>query len=126
VSEIVTPADAEPGDARWRAVRHHFGIMSFGISAYASESAGDRLVGDHTEVDTRHEELFYIASGHAAVRVGNETVDAPSGTFVYIEDPAELRGATALEPGTIMIAVGGEPGQAYQVSLWERKHTDGG
>ena len=125
VSEIVTPAGTESGDSPWRAVRHHFGITSFGVSAYAAEAAGERLVGDHTEVDTRHEELFYVASGRAALRVGDETVDASPGTFVYVEDPAVVRGATALEPGTIMIAIGGQPGSAFEVSHWEREYFDG-
>ncbi|MGH3010712.1 MAG: hypothetical protein ACRDMY_02525 [Gaiellaceae bacterium] len=125
MSEIATPSGAEPGEAPWRAVRNHFGIGSFGISAYAAEAADYVLVGDHTELDTRHEELFYVGSGRASVRVGDQVVDAPAGTFVYVEDPAVLRGATALEPGTTLIAVGGEPGKAYEVSSWERKYVDG-
>ena len=87
VSEIVTPRKAEPGKAPWRAVRRHFGIGSFGIAAYEAQAAGDVLVGDHTEVDTRHEELFFVAAGRAAIRVGGETVDAPVGTFVCCPRP---------------------------------------
>lgn len=122
VSEIVTPAEPDPGKASWRAVRRHFDIASFGISAYVAEAAGEELVGDHTEVDTAHEELFFVAGGRAALRVGDETVDAGPGTFVYVEDPAVLRGATALEPGTLLVAVGGEPGKAFAVSSWEATH----
>jgi len=84
--------------------------------------------GDHTEVDdsgTRHEELFFVASGRAAFTVGGETVDAPAGTFVYVPDPAVVRGATALEPGTTLVAVGGEPGKAFEISPWEREYADG-
>lgn len=121
VSEIVTPAGNEPGRAAWRAVRLHFGVSSFGIAAYAAEAAGDVLSGEHTEVDTRHEELFFVAVGRAAVRVGDDTIDAPAGTFVHVPDPAVMRGATALEPGTMLLAVGGEPGVAFEVSSWERK-----
>jgi mannose-6-phosphate isomerase-like protein (cupin superfamily) len=123
VSEIVMPAEPDPGHAGWRAVRRHFGIASFGISAYVAEAAGELLVGYHTEEDTAHEELFYVASGRAAVRVGDETVDASPGTFVYVEDPAVVRRATALEPGTTLVAIGGEPGKAFEVSAWERKYV---
>ena len=49
-------------------------------------------------------------------------MDAGPGTFVYVEDPAVLRGATALEPGTLLVAVGGEPGKAFAVSSWEATH----
>jgi len=124
VSEIVTPTREEPGIAPWRAVRRHFDIGSFGIAAYTAEAAGEVFTGDHTEADTRHEELFYVASGRAAIRVAGETVDAPAGTFVYVPDPEILRGATALEPGTTLLAVGGEPGKAFEVSGWERRSED--
>jgi len=129
VSEIETPAGVRPGEAPWRAVRRHFGIGSFGVTAYVAEAAGDLLTGDHTEVDdsgTRHEELFYVASGRASVKVGEETVDAAAGTFVYVPDPTVMRGATALEAGTTLLAVGGEPGKAFEESPWEREYFDGG
>jgi mannose-6-phosphate isomerase-like protein (cupin superfamily) len=124
VSEIVTPQREEPGVAPWRAVRRHFDIESFGIAAYTAEAAGEVFTGDHTEADTRHEELFFVVSGRAAIRVAGETVDAPAGTFVHVPDPEVLRGATALEPGTTLLAVGGEPGKAFVVSEWERRYED--
>jgi len=126
VSEIATPASADPGDAPWRAVRHAFGIGSFGVSAYVAEAAGDVFTSEHDEVDTRHEELFFVASGRAAFTVAGETFDAPSGTFVYVRDPALVRGATAVEPGTTLLAIGGEPGKAYEISAWERKYLPRG
>lgn len=125
VSEIVTPRKVEPGEAPWRAVRRHFDIGSFGITAYEAEAAGDLLTGDHTEVDdsgTRHEELFFVAAGCAAIRVGDRIVEAPAGTFVYVRDPEVVRGATALEPATTLLAIGGEPGKAFEVSPWEAQY----
>jgi mannose-6-phosphate isomerase-like protein (cupin superfamily) len=122
MSEIVTPQRDDPGKAPWRAVRRHFDIGSFGIAAYTAEAAGEVFTGDHTEADTRHEELFFVASGRAAITVAGETVDAPAGTFVHIPDPEVARGATALEPGTTLVAIGGEPGKAYEVSRWEQQH----
>jgi len=123
LSEIVTPAGSEPGRAPWSAVRMHFDIGSFGVAAYRAEAAGDAFTGEHTEADTAHEELFFVASGHASLKVGAEVVDAPAGTFVYVGDPAVIRGATALEPGTTLIVVGGEPGKAFEVSGWEREYA---
>jgi hypothetical protein len=124
VSEIVTPSKGGPGRAPWRAVRRHFDIGSFGIAAYTAEAAGDVLVGDHTEADTQHEELFLVVSGRVAIRVSDQAVDAPAGTFVHVPDPEVVRGATALEPGTTLLAVGGEPGKAFEISDWERRYVD--
>jgi len=103
-----------------------FGIGSFGVSAYVAEAAGDVFISAHDELDTKHEELFFVVQGHATFTVAGETIEAPAGTFVYVRDPALARGATAREPGTTLLAVGGEPGKAYAVSDWERRYVDNG
>ena len=129
VTEVLTPAPADPGEAPWRAVRLELGIGSFGVSAYVAEAAGDVLTPEHDEVEesgTRHEELFFVGSGRAAVTVAGETIDAPAGTLVYVRDPEVVRGATAVEAGTTLLAVGGEPGKAYELSPWERKYVGSG
>jgi hypothetical protein len=126
VSEILTPTAPDPGEAPWRAVRMEFGIGSFGVSAYVAEAAGDVLTSEHDEVEgsgTRHEELFFVATGHATFTVAGKTIEAPAGTFVYVRDPGLVRGATAREPGTTLLAVGGEPGRAYEISPWELKYA---
>ena len=45
-------------------------------------------------------------------------VDAPAGTFVFAR-PGVKRTAFAEEPGTTIIALGGTPGKAFEVSGWE-------
>jgi hypothetical protein len=129
ILEILTPAGVDAGEAPWRAVRMAFGIGSFGVSAYVAESAGDVLTSEHDEIEesgTRHEELFFVANGHATFTIAGETLEAPPGTFVYVRDPGVVRGAIAREPGTTLLAVGGEPGKAYEVSPWERKYVGRG
>jgi hypothetical protein len=125
VSEIQTPAAPRDGVAPWLAVRRHFGIGSFGVSAYVAERGGDVFTSVHEESDTRHEELFYVASGRVVFTVEDETFEAPVGTFVYVRDPALRRGAAALEPGTTLLAMGGEPGRAFEVSSWEQDEAAG-
>jgi hypothetical protein len=125
ISEIAPYRPSEPGEAEWKAVRRHFGIGAFGASAYVARAPGEYVVPEHTEVEdsgTRHEELFFVATGHAAFRVGDEEIDAPAGTFVFVRDPEIMRAAIADEAGTTVLAVGGEPGVAYSVSPWERKY----
>jgi hypothetical protein len=121
ISHIPTPIEPEPGSYEWKPVRRHFDVRSFGVNVSIAPESGDWVIGEHTETDTRHEELFFVAHGHATFVVDGTEVDAPSGTFVFVPDPASSRGARALEAGTIVLAMGGEPGAPYSVSSWEQK-----
>jgi tetratricopeptide (TPR) repeat protein len=98
-------------------VRRHFGIQAFGTSAYRSADAG-KLVSEHDEVGFRmgvsdQEELYVVVSGRATFTVNGERVEAPAGSLVFVRDPAAKRGAVAEEPGTIVLAIGGKPGEAF-------------
>jgi hypothetical protein len=108
------------GREPWRPVRHHFGITSFGINAWTGEEAGDRIINEHDEADEadRSEELYLVTQGRALFELDGERRDAPAGTFVYVE-PEVKRTAFAEEPGTTIVAIGGVPGKAYEVSGWE-------
>jgi quercetin dioxygenase-like cupin family protein len=124
ISEIPSPVPAEPGSYEWKPVRHHFSVRSFGVNANVA-GAGDVLVEEHTEIEdsgTRHEELYVVVSGRATFTVAGDEVDAPAGTLVFVPDPATVRSARALEDGTTVLAIGGEPGAAYCVSPWEQKY----
>jgi tetratricopeptide (TPR) repeat protein len=105
------------GRCPWRPVRRHFGITSFGVNAWTGHAAGDRIINEHDEAD-EHEELYVVYSGRATFELDGERVDAPAGTFVFAR-PGAKRTAFAEEPGTTIIAVGGTPGQAYEVVGWE-------
>ena len=109
---------SSPG-TEWKPIRRIFGISSFGTALARATRAGDTLTHDHDEVEARHEELFLIVSGHATYRVDGEEIDAPAGTFLYVPDPATVRGAVALEAGTTMFVVGAEPGAAFAPSNWD-------
>lgn len=104
-----------------RPVRLHFGINSFGINAYSAR-AGERVIEEHDELGHgagRHEELYFVATGHATFELGGEEVDAPAGTAVFVRDPAVRRGAVAKEADTTVLVVGGVPGRAFEPSPWE-------
>ena len=108
---------------RWAMVRTHFGINAFGVNAYVADEAGVDLVGEHDELGEgsgRHEELYFVANGHATFTVSGDEIDAPSGTFVFVRDIAAKRRAVATEAGTTIIIVGGKPGEAFTPSPWER------
>jgi mannose-6-phosphate isomerase-like protein (cupin superfamily) len=98
-------------------VRHHFGIRAFGTSAIRSPNGGV-VIREHDEAGFRigqsgQEELYVVVSGRATFTVDGEQVDAPSGTVVFVRDPAATRSAVAEESGTTVLAIGGRPGEAF-------------
>jgi tetratricopeptide (TPR) repeat protein len=112
-----------PNNQSWAMVRTHFDIQSFGVNAYIAEEAGVEVIGEHDELGEnagKHEELYFVSSGHAAFTVNSDEIDAPAGTFVFVRDPAAKRKAIAKEAGTTIVIVGGKPGEAFTPSPWER------
>ncbi|HEX6702522.1 MAG TPA: hypothetical protein VF101_17475 [Gaiellaceae bacterium] len=105
----------------WRPVRRHFGIRSFGVNANVAREPGDVLVDEHHETggDGGQEELYVVLRGRARFTVGGEDVELGAGSFLFVRDPAVQRAATALEPDTAVLAVGGRPGEAFVPSSWE-------
>ena len=102
----------------WRPVRRRFGIEAFGVNAYTAERAGQRVVEEHREAQNEHEELYFVAAGRATFALDGDEVDAPAGTFVFVE-PGTLRGAVAADDGTTIVAMGGRRGHAFAPSGWE-------
>ena len=122
IDDLPFEIDDDYPTTEWKPLRRFFGIGSFGTNLARATKAGDVLTHDHSEIvdgGTRHEELFLIVSGHATYRVDGEEIDAPAGTFLYVSDPATLRGAVALEAGTAMLIVGAEPGAVFTPSEWD-------
>ena len=106
----------------WRPLRRRLGIRAFGTNAYTSEGVGKHIVEEHDELGSGaggHEEMYVVVRGRATFTIGSESLDAPAGTIVFVRDPALKRVAIAEEEGTVVLAVGGEPGLAYEVSPWE-------
>jgi hypothetical protein len=94
-------------------VREHFGIHAFGLNAFTPAEDGT-LIGEHDESGSGQEELYLVLDGNAVFEIDGETVDAPSGTFVFVP-PESRRKATG--DGTVL-AIGGTPGQAYAGLDW--------
>jgi hypothetical protein len=106
----------------WRPVRRRLGIEAFGVNAYTADEAGQEVVEHHDETGSgagEHEELYVVVRGRATFSLDGEKIDAPTGTFVFVRERSVKRGARAEEPGTTVLALGGKPGEAFQVSPWE-------
>ena len=103
----------------WRPIRRQFGLRAFGMNAYSSSRVGGEVVEEHHEEYLGHEEVYVVVRGHATFHLDGEDVDARAGTVVVLRDPSVRRGATAVDADTIVLAVGGKPGEAFTPSAWE-------
>ena len=113
---------AEEGKPSWHMVRSELGIGAFGVNAWRSTEPGQTVIGEHDEQSGGaggHEELYVVVTGHATFTVDGETVDAPAGTAVFVKDPAVKRAAVGDEADTLILVVGGKPGEGFSVSPWE-------
>ena len=103
----------------WAPVRAHFGIHGFGVNVWFADDAGADVIVEHDETPSGHEEIYLVLDGHATFTVEDAEIDAPAGTIVFVRDPAARRGAKAVEPGTVVLTAGGEPGKPYAIRGWE-------
>jgi tetratricopeptide (TPR) repeat protein len=114
---------AEQAGGRARvAMRRDLGIGSFGVNAFYQAAAGEQVIGEHDELGpgaSQQEELYVVIAGSATFTVDGETVEAPNGTAVFVADPATKRSAVAEADGTIVLVVGGRPGEPYAISAGE-------
>jgi hypothetical protein len=106
-------------DVIWRPIRRRLGVRAFGINAYTADQPGQHVVEEHNEVFAGHEEVYVVVTGRARFTLDGEELDAPAGTVVHLADPAVKRGAVAEEPGTMLLAIGGKPGEVFEPSAWE-------
>jgi len=111
--------EVNDGREPFRPVRHHFGITSFGVTAWTARDAGDRIINEHDESEANSaEELYLVVRGRAVFELDGDRVAAPAGTFVFAP-PGVKRTAFAEEPETTVLALGGTPGKAYEPDGWE-------
>lgn len=103
----------------WHPIRRHFDIRAFGVNAYSASGAGGQIVEEHTENSLGHEEIYLVLRGRVRFTVDGHDHELAAGQLVFVRDPQLRRGAVALEEGTVVLALGGKPGEPHAVSAWE-------
>lgn len=103
----------------WRPVRRHFDIKAFGANVYTATGAGGQIVEEHSESSLGHEEIYLVVRGRARFTIGGDEHELSAGRLVFVRDPLLRRGAVALTADAAVLALGGKPGEPYQVSAWE-------
>jgi tetratricopeptide (TPR) repeat protein len=111
----------EVAGGEYRPIRRRLGVRAFGINAYTAAKAGDQVVEHHHEGtgSGRQEELYLVFCGHAEFTVGDDTIDAPAGTMVFVPDVTAKRGAVATADGTTVLVVGGPADSPIPTSPFE-------
>lgn len=112
------PLLVEDGALQWIPLRRRLGGRAFGTNAYRAAHAGDLVIEDHVE-SPGQEEMYVVVSGGVRFTVGEEEIDAPAGTVVFLPQPDVRRGGIATEDDTIVLAVGGWPDKPYHSLPWE-------
>lgn len=105
----------------WRPIRRALELTGVSANAYTGVGVGDEVIEHHDELSPSagaHEELYLVTSGRATFVVDGAEVDAPVGTLIAI-DVGQTREATAAEPDTTVLVVGGKPGSAYPPAPFE-------
>lgn len=103
-----------------RPLRRRVGFRPFGLNCWEANAVGGHIIESHSEVDG-DEELYIVLRGRATFTVAGETIDAPVGTLVHVP-PGTAREAVAAEEGTIVLAAGAKPGEAFEPKGWEDFH----
>jgi tetratricopeptide (TPR) repeat protein len=103
----------------WRPVRRHFGIRAFGVNAYTALEVGGQIVEEHTEGTLGHEEIYFVLRGRARFTLDGTEHELGPGQLVFVREPAVRRSAIALDADTVVLALGGKPGEPHVVSAWE-------
>jgi quercetin dioxygenase-like cupin family protein len=91
-------------------------VRAFGINCWTAP-VGERVIERHSEPDG-DEEIYIVLRGRARFTIARETFDAGSTTLVHVQ-PDTLRQALALEPETLVLAIGAKPGEAFQPKSWD-------
>lgn len=116
----IDSAEAVPlGDGLgWVPVRRALGVEAFGVNAFRAATSGEAVVEDHVE-STGQQELYVVLRGRARLLIGGSAIDVGPGAAVFVPDPDVQRSGTALEDGTIVLAIGGWADRAYHPLPWE-------
>jgi quercetin dioxygenase-like cupin family protein len=97
-------------------LRRRLDVRAFGINCWTAP-VGAPVIERHSEPDG-DEEVYVVVRGRVRFTVDDETFDAGPATLVHLR-PDTVREAIAIEPETLVLAVGAKPGEAFEPKSWE-------
>jgi hypothetical protein len=105
-------------DIEWLPLQHALRLSAFGANVFVAPNGGEELIGLHDETgEEGQEEIYLILSGTVRFELGEEMLDVCREEVVAIRDRRVRRKATALVPGSAVLAIGAPPGSLRR-STW--------
>lgn len=95
-------------------VRHGLGVQSFGLQVIDFPPNADQYP-EHDHTDDSQEEVYIVIGGAATLQAGGEEHELRPGSFARV-GPSEKRKLVTGAEGARVIAIGGVPGKAYEIS----------
>jgi tetratricopeptide (TPR) repeat protein len=77
------------------------------------------IVEEHTEGSLGHEEIYLVLRGRVKFTIDGNDHELGQGQLVFVRDTSLKRGGVALTDDAAVLAIGGKPGEAFEVSAWE-------
>ena len=102
----------------FKLVRHGLDVSSFGIALIDLPPNLDQYP-EHDHAHDGQEEVYTVLEGKATLDVGGEQFELEPGTFVRV-GPAEKRKIITGDQSARILALGGTPGTAYEISADEQ------
>jgi mannose-6-phosphate isomerase-like protein (cupin superfamily) len=99
-------------------IRGFLGVESFGVNAFEAHE-GELLIVPHDELGEgeQQEELYLVVEGRAQFTCDGEEVELATGEVLFAR-PGVKRQAIAMDSPTMLLIVGGRPGEAYSPPIW--------
>jgi mannose-6-phosphate isomerase-like protein (cupin superfamily) len=97
-------------------LRRRLNLRAFGINCWTAP-VGAPVIERHSEPDG-DEEVYVVVRGRVRFTIEDETFDAGPAALVHVQ-PNTVREAIAIEPETLVLAVGAKPGEAFEPKSWE-------
>jgi hypothetical protein len=98
-------------DIEWLPLQHAPRLSAFGANVFVAPNGGEELIGPHDETgEDGQEEVYLVLSGAVRFELDEEMLDVRREEVVAVRDRRVRRRATALEPGSAVLAIGAPPG----------------
>jgi quercetin dioxygenase-like cupin family protein len=97
-------------------LRQRLDVRAFGINCWTAP-VGAPVIERHSEPGG-DEEVYIVVRGRVRFTIGEETFEPGPATVVYVP-PDTTREAVAVEPETLVVAIGGKPGEPFEPKSWE-------